>query len=111
MAKLPSAGSYCIYSMHWTFNTGENKTGRGVKKLLIFQQFPLPFCHNNGLKMKRWQLELLIYGKTYVNYATCISHWQKADSHLNAFKVLLSLAELHFFTYMAGNIKPLLLPY
>ena len=116
MIKLPSAGSYGIHSMHWAFNTVENKTGWGVEKLLkgwhrIFQQFPLPFCHNNGLKMKRWQLELLIFGKTYVNYATCVSHCQKANSHLNAFKVHLILAELHFFTYMAGTIKPLLLPY
>ena len=34
------------------------------------------------LKMKRWQLELLIFWKRYVTYANCTSHCQKASRHL-----------------------------
>ena len=32
--------------------------------------------------MKSWWLELLIFGKTYVNYETSVNHYHKASSHL-----------------------------
>ena len=104
MAKLLPRRSCGFHSIHGAFKTGDNKKEINERKKLMKalcqilhdnparradytditgnQQFPLFSVVDGRFRMKRWQLELLIFGKTYVNYTTSISHCQKASSDL-----------------------------
>ena len=102
MTKLLTTGSCVIHSIRGAFKTGENKADWNVKKLLkalhqiLFdtparradytdvtrsQNFPLHLVVHDGLRMKRWQLKRLIFGKTYVS-DDFVSQCQKASRHL-----------------------------
>ena len=103
MTKVLTTGSQVIHSIHGAFKIGENKADWNVKKLLKAlhqilsdtparranytdvtgsQNFPRPLVVLDGLRIKRWQLKRLIFGKTCVSYGTSISHSQKASKHL-----------------------------
>ena len=115
MSKLLSTGSCGLLAIHGAFKTGQ----LGELITLMWPEVvdsPLPFCGTQWIEDKQVAVQVIeIWDDTcqLCTFWLSLPKSKQPSSHsylmlLSATKDPLILAKLHFFSYIAGNMKPFL---